>query len=931
VDLDTEEGYNEEGFKNVSRSIVEEQIGTKLMVEAAAAAAGKKSSVHYDTYETKTINNVVNALSVAMGINIEPQKEFIMNGVVYLLSNKLESEHDYTKQVRERAEAGKKMLSYRDFYNTSLLYFTFGMYLVAVQTSMPSVKTRKTHPGCIRSFTGYPLDGQGGDMSSVTYLGCVVYDVRGTGEPWNVLKGKKRDVIIQKIKAYMDEMVLPLPAVIQHIQEKNVYLLTTPAGDIPSEHSLSQWIHFLPPLVPFVLKKENVMNITSDFKKAFLHDVKVGSPVQREKIRVFQSKMFFFSLGVIANIERIVDKKEVLRRSMSGEPFLENACCNSSPQDITLAYFSQQSPEIMEYNTYVAQLGNILEDVRWYSKSGIFCSTINTKNKYPSIVSEFGEKTVYMAFLSFCHFNKVLPIPSYLLPICDNKPANMLLQPGDSNDRLIQRMKEAGKKYTNENLLQLLQAVGRHNIRPMQLNQPMPSAVGVFLQHLENAPLQDAEMEPFCHRMRTALDTFQIATAQTTAEVRAVNNYLVEKIEDLREDILDFIQKNAAANVNKKTLTKTINIIQQLSQEEPEGGGQGLYSRLAFYKNVIHAVARVFPAMIVNNVDYKKLRIPHHYGFSRAHEANLTKYIQDYYEGLSPFYGSAELDPLLSSVQTSLSFLVQLSEVTPCFTDITKGDTVLHPVINEYTGKKMFEFYLLQCFMRYIQLTNQVSMYKTNATNTKTRTKKTKAKTKRVKKSDFIPDEEEQEEDEKNALLLHGNQRALKEKTVDLFIAYLEIVYQEKKTVDVSYETIQQNVFKLKQREKNLITDKLKRMNEEEREMDTMMKIVKLGVYSKGMQKGLTVLDKDYYDEEEDFRTEMINAERNIRRKGDLEDTVEVEDALVEEYLEEQRANQEIEDEVYDMEYINDDYMDGNFDGTGAPEEEYDDYGDYDS
>ena len=278
--------------------------------------------------------------------------------------------------------------------------------------------------------------------------------------------------------------------------------------------------------------------------------------------------------------------------------------------------------------------------------------------------------------------------------------------------------------------------------------------------------------------------------------------------------------------------------------------------------------------------------------------------------------------------------MVQLSEVTPCFMDSKKGDTVLHPVINEYTGKKMFEFYLLQCFMRYIQLTNQASMYKTNTANTniKTSTKKTKAKTKRVKKSDFMTlDEEEQEEDEKNALLLHGNQRALKEKTVDLFIAYLEIVYQEKKTVDVSYETIQQNVFKLKMREKNLITDKLKRMNEEEREMDTMMKIVKLGVYSKGMQKGLTVLDKDYYDEEEDFRTEMLNAERNIRRKGDLDDTVEVEDALVEEYLEEQRANQEIEDEVYDMEYINDDYMDGNFDGTGAPEEEYDDYGDYDS
>lgn len=908
VDLDTEEGYNEEGFKNVSRSIVEEQIGTKLM----ETATGKKTSVRYDTYETKTVNNVVNALSIAMGINMEPQKEFIMNGVVYLLSNKLETENEYNKQVRERAEAGKKMLNYRDFYNTSLLYFTFGMYLVAVQTSMPSVKTRKTHPGCIRSFTGYPLDGPGGDMSSLTYLGCVVYDVRGSGEPWNVLKGKKRDVIIAKIKVYLDEMVLPLPAVIKQIQEKNVYLLTAPEGEIPSEHALSQWMHFLPPLVPFVLKKENVMNVTTDFKKSFLHDVKVGSSNQREKIRVIQSKMFFMSLGIIGNIQHLVNKKDVLRRSMSGEPFLENACCNSSPQDVTIAYFSQQLPEITQYNTQVTQLGNILEDIHWFTKSGIFCSTLNTKNKYPSIISDFGEKTVYLAFLSFCNFNKVLPIPYYLQPICDNKPANMLLQPGDSNERLIQRMKEAGKKYTNDNLLQLLQAIGKHNIRPMQLNVPMPSALGVFLQHLEKAPHQDAELEPFCHRMRTALDTFQIANVQTTAEVRAVNNYLVGKIEDMRETVVEFIQTHATANVTKKTLNKTINIIKQLSQDIPDG--HDFYSRIAFLKNSIHVVARVFPAMVIHNVSYKKLSIPRHYGFSKAHQLNLIKYVQNYYEGLSSFYGSAELDNLLKETQSSLYFLVQLSEVTPCFTDITKGDTVLHPVINEYTGKKIFDYYLLQCFMRYIQLTDQVTATEKN---------------KRLKENDFIYPEVPEEEE--NALLLHGYRRALKEKTVELLVAYLEIIYQEKKIVDISYETIQQNVFKLKMREKNLITDKLKQMNEEEREMDTMMKIVKLGVYSKGMQKGLTVLDKDYYDEEEDFRKEMLNAERNIRRKGDMDDMEEVDDVLVDEYLEEQRVNEEIDNEVYDMEYINDDYMDGNFDGTGAPEEEYDDYGDYDS
>ena len=43
------------------------------------------------------------------------------------------------------------------------------MFLIAAQTAIPSVKTRKTHPGCIRSFSGYPFEGQG-DLTSLTYL-----------------------------------------------------------------------------------------------------------------------------------------------------------------------------------------------------------------------------------------------------------------------------------------------------------------------------------------------------------------------------------------------------------------------------------------------------------------------------------------------------------------------------------------------------------------------------------------------------------------------------------------------------------------------------------------------------------------------------------------------------------------------------------------
>jgi len=98
-------------------------------------------------------------------------------------------------------------------------------------------------------------------------------------------------------------------------------------------------------------------------------------------------------------------------------------------------------------------------------------------------------------------------------------------------------------------------------------------------------------------------------------------------------------------------------------------------------------------------------------------------------------------------------------------------------------------------------------------------------------------------------------------------------------------------------------------------------------MYSKGMQKGLTTLDKDFYDEERNFRDEMTKAERNIRKKN-IDANDENIDILLEDYREQQEVDRAIDDEVYDMSYMGESYFDGNTDGVGAPEEENEDYED---
>jgi DNA-binding protein H-NS len=178
---------------------------------------------------------------------------------------------------------------------------------------------------------------------------------------------------------------------------------------------------------------------------------------------------------------------------------------------------------------------------------------------------------------------------------------------------------------------------------------------------------------------------------------------------------------------------------------------------------------------------------------------------------------------------------------------------------------------------------------------------------------------------EKDIRLLTGNKKELRQKTAELLIVFIDILNNQKDSIDISYEEIQDRVFKLREREKDMVTDRLKIMTDEQRDADTILKINKLGMYSKGMQKGLTMLDKDFYDEEQQFRDKMVQAERNIRKKNaDAND--ENIDILLDEYLEQEAVDNDIDNEAYDMEFMNETYFDGNTDGVGAPEEEYDDY-----
>jgi len=925
VDFDIEEGY-EAGFKASSRAIMEESAGNKIL-----ASISSEKMIKYDTPDTRMINNIINTLMIAMGINIETQKEFIINSVLNSIRDTLESEAEYKKKARDLAEKGKKSVSYNDFHNTALLYYTLGMYLIAVQTAIPVVKTRKTHPGCIRSFSGYPFEGAG-DLSSLTYLGCIVYDIKVSSEPWNILKGKKQDVIISKIKGSIDYL-LSYPDVKRKIEEKTEYLLTDSALEIPEEHSIQKWSQFLPPLVNFKIK--HLVNITEEFKRGLLSDLRSGSTYQREKLLVIGSKIIQFSLAIIEKIQEVVKKQNLLLITANNEPYLENACCETNEDETTYEYFAKMDGRIVEYNQFVAKLSNMLEDIISYSKSGLFYSDINTKNYYPDIKNEFSEETIYLVFIYYCKFKSLIPIPQDLLPLCTDKPEQGLINSSDSIDRIIEKLKNDGRNYTNEQLLRLLQIISKNNIINIDINQETISPIRKLSELLESIMDENDEVleRSLIDLMYNINDSFDIASEEQSKEVRDLNNYLIRNIDSMKEEIVDFVGKNYGSTVTKssvKKMTKTIENLSSWAIDESERNKDNIssyktYNINTFLKNFIDNLVNIFPNIILNKVDFDDNYIPNYYGFSRNHNTKLKKYISEYYEKLKKFYGLNSLINILTTVQRSCKNIVLISNNTPCFSTIKIDDKELIPIFNERTSRYLFEFYLLRVLIHFIELSDLDEMVVTEV--------RKEVEVMDLFSVEYIEDQETQVDlsmssrTEVDTRLLTGNKKELKQKIAELLITFIEIFNNQKDTVNTSYEEIQDRVFKLREKEKDLVTDRLKVMTDEERDTDTILKINKIGMYSKGMQKGLTILDKDFYDEEQEFRDNMSKAEKSIRRKNTDANDENI-DLFLEDFMEQQQIDREIDEEANDMSYMGETYYDGNTDGVGGPEEEYDDYED---
>jgi len=919
IDYDVTEGYKD-GFVDRSRDIIEQDVGETILEQQREKK--KEKGTKRLSAEGELVSNVISVLSSHMGIDIEGSREFIIRIVTELMDDVkvIEKEAAYKKREEEAAKKGKKLPSYMMVYSSTLMYLTLGMYLIAAQTSIPPIKTRKTAPGCVRSFSGFPFEGEGDD-SGLNYVACVALKSRDpTTVPWSSLP-KNEEKIATTVKSFIIRNLLTNPEVEQRIKDKVEYLLyNTQDDEIPDEYDLGKWTNFLPPLKRFQL--HHLENVSDGFTEELQNELYTGNKRQLEKLLVIDAKIIGFSLAIQEAIQKLVEKKDLLLKS-SGQIYIDNACCNEKGNNTmtTLQYFINEDKNIEVYNNIVRSLSSLVKDIKILTEGAIMLSQINTKRIFPEISSEISEETIYHAFIKLCNFQSSIPLSEELATVCVDKPD--YLKKMDTIQEKIAKLKRDGRNYAKNDFMRLFQIVSRNNIIKISLSKRNNTCIEELNKLLIKFDETNEENVPkaLTHKLESLVELHDIQVDTDPKEMRALKDYLATSNDLMRKDVLEFIRvKGKISGADLRNMTKFLNEITMWKfDKDPRNvdikiSDDGLYNYINFFKNFIELFAIVFPTMITNQ-KLHTIEPQKYWGLSRDHANDVKEMVTSFYKPIEKFYGNMSVNNVLNEIKNKSRGIYLLSKTTPILTNIKIGDKEMYSVFDKRTVTLLYEYYFLSVLNDYISLTTDPSMV------TRMLVVPDRDDDNGGYSADFVIQQQLRfSEDEQE--FIEGDVSKLKQEIGKLLVAYLNVMMRSKKTLNVSYDDVEDRVFKLKEAEKYSFTDRLRDMTEDERAVDTILKHHKLGpLYSIGLSKGIKEYDPENFDHDKKVAEKVAEIQNKLKRQKVADRDL---DLALDDALEDMAEEQEIDvDLAMDMN-MTDDFDDG--DPWGDEVEDREDY-----
>jgi hypothetical protein len=849
IEFSNDEGYDEQGFKLMTKQILEEEYSYVLN--------NKKEVLNPDVL---MIKQIFRAMSDMMSIKLNNDNIDLMIKKIISIQNKsIPSKIQYEKLILKTAKKegqSKKMLSYEDTYNLSLLMLSLTFFLLAIQLNIPTIKSKKTFPGCIKSFSGYPY-GDINDKTSLIYVACVANKIKTSVAPWNTILKMSESIIMKKIESLIEKFVLIDSELDLLKTKKESYLITNKEAKLNEENvSISKWHNFFPPLIDLHISSTNMEPLDSGYENMMLENITNG------KVNFFyetiNSKIIYCSNKIIESIQNVVKKNSALLENSNGEPFLENSCCNELNN--TMLFFLKKDKTIIENNNMVVYYNNLIQNLKNLSDARILYHNLNTKLIKPKIESGFNENIIYKSFIYYCNFENKLPIDDEIKSVCMDKPIELLNEDLDLREK-IDILKNQGKNYNKAQLDYLLDIVNKRNIVANYNDFTLVSNIDKIRLAIENYNLLDEsdriDDDLLISRMTDLLDTYDIMIKPGENEnLRTIKNYIVGANNMMKSNIINYIKK--LPNISKS----------QIKNIETNIDNVFGYKDQLFYNNYMKNLLNVFPNIIKNkNINYNS--VPKHWNLSEIHERDVANILSKYYNELMSFSYINSMDLVFKIIQNRARILMTLLENIKYYESIDTGDNIINGIFDKQFIQFFNNYVFYSIFNDLINITSN---------------------------PEFLLEITNYEE---------YNEDKLKSNIVSYISLFMNIMISHNTLVNNSYEKVKSRIIIAKEKEKDLITEYLKDLTEEEREIENLFKNNKLEKWSKGLKKGLTQYVKENYDEErmelekQALKEKMLNKVSNVTNMNkeiyelDMEEKMQVEE--------------QIDKEAYDMSSIPDD------------------------
>jgi hypothetical protein len=903
IDFAEEDGFDDAGFKITTHAFIQKGEVDKVVENILDLYSNKDEKQVCEDERAQMICNLLAGLAGQIGHPLAEIRDFCVRIISALCDKLIDTEEKYNREAKKAEEnKGIKLPPYKTRSQQLTVLITATVLFMTIQTETPSFQTNKSMPGCVKSFKGYPLSGEE-DLTGIHFMACVLSKMEKKIEPWNTISKLTVAMMQEQIKK-IATVALKNAEVDDRYLKKREYIIASEPDEIPEEHSIGKWLHFLPPLVPISVSTDSV---SPDFKDGLLSAMRKGQKGQHRDLLALRSKIGQLGFSLITDIQKIVKNKELLLvGASSGMPYLQNVCCNEKER-VPILYFNEENSDVLRIVKAIKALSIFVKMTNDLSKPAILFDPRDRTLKYPPISGNVTEANIYSAFIHYCQLDKGAGlsgvVPAKFHAFLTDVPVGY--NPRASLEEKIDFLKRHDKRFSLAQFTELLQIVSKENI--IELEKPAVYNRSEVLKDLmlhfdeHTSPVIDKDLRENIYRVLTKYDKTKMMTLlegddndklpepekQKIAAMKTLKNGLADIIQgQFKPAVLGFFKKYGKTGKRDfDKLTEFINtFVTSWASSDPIGSlnagigkGGDLYKIANFIKNAVYEMTSVFPNILITNITNVS-RVHAYWCLAQVDSIRIYNSISAYYQPLGEFREDRVLTRLLQFVQTKFVDLRLFFDNLPIHESIRVGSHDYFSFFDRETIELLLEYVFLSVLHEYIIATDEIDLIRLDSVEQKKANRQTisEGNDEDTQFSSEYPElaEEYQEVygDMTEIQIQAGNREELKTRVAKMLLAFINITRKNKTEIDISYENISAAIRKRKEKEKNRIIERFKHMSEDERRVEDQKKKLKLDEWNVGTQKGIFEYDKATSTREvnEQMAEEALDIQKHGIRQADF-------------------------------------------------------------